>query len=281
MKIIISILTLLFIVLPVSASSVSDSFDAFVNSKTSGTSSVYGVGEFNNIANSKTANDIASGHGIEAGLKSIETHRAEVKAREARMAKRRMEEEARKNEDEMKSKCQDTYSDYPVLRFYTASYSKNYSDELHRAEAEEYDEADRRKRAHNKNMRKICAEWKVAGPMANTESFKFRLRQQDEAIAAKENVAAEKNRELQKSIEANVKERIAKENAKENTAIQKKLKEIKDKEASDRAIAKAKSEAAKVEQEAKLERFCRQSGSRGLCECLKYYPKTDSNACGK
>lgn len=62
--------------LALSAASISDRFDELVKSQDSKKSSVSGMDAFDNMANSITTSNHATGRGIEAGLNSIETSRA-------------------------------------------------------------------------------------------------------------------------------------------------------------------------------------------------------------
>lgn len=255
--------------------SINDTFDALANSKGGSKTSAAGLDAFDDMAKGKGSSDAGTGHGIDAGLQTIEANRAEKKARIAEEKRIRMEELAKKQDQDMNSDCYCAYNNC-LLRAYRYDYkSSKTAREQEIEQAAILDEADRQARPAREAKKRVCDEWKAAGPKANSESFKAQLRQQDAAIAAAKRGAEEAARQRDAMIEADIKQRAAQE---ESARIAKRN-ATEDAEKSRAAAQAAKAEAAAAEGEEKRRQACMEHRSEGLCECMKYYPKKKRNGC--
>lgn len=274
--------------------SVNDAFDSLANSK-GGSSKAAGLDAFDDLASGKGNADAGTGHGVAAGLKAMEANRAEQEAQAERLRRIRMEQEAKKQDEDMKADCYCVYNNcnnlIPMCIIYndshdsrykrdSCSYDQSLAKAWNAAHAAEIEEENRRYWEAKHEKKRLCDAWKAAGPKANSESFKAQLRQQDQAISASQRASAEATRRRDDEIEADIKQRDAQDEQNKNALIAK-LKAEEDAENAKQAarVAAEKAEAAK--REAQLKEWCMTGNNMGYCSCWKWAPKTESKGCMK
>ncbi len=246
------------------------------------------------LAKSRGEGGKASGHGVDAGIADINTYRAEQKALAERQERTRLEAEAKNQEETMMRDCKcvlnscSTSSGLSYTVAVTCSSlmgeelrqcQKEEREEWERVKAEkaweaahkaEIEEENRRRSEAKRAQRKVCEDWKAAGTMADTEAFKARLRQQDQAIAEADRVSSEKARQRDAMIAADAKRAIAEADRVEAGRI----KSENDKRAAALAARKAEEEtelAKAAEAEEKLRLWCMADPVRlDNCACGKY-----------
>jgi hypothetical protein len=166
-------------------SSVNDSFDALANSK-GGSKSVAGMDAFDDIAKGKGKNDVGTGHGIEAGLQSIVTNKAEKTAQAEIQKRLRMEQEAQQQDKEMQGSCYCIYNNCPTIEIIRNCGGDLACEKETEAGVARYAAHAEERHRDFEEKKRVCDAWKAAGPKANSESFKDQLRQQDAACISPE-----------------------------------------------------------------------------------------------
>jgi hypothetical protein len=224
------IMTVLLVAFAAVAGPVEDGLADLAKSRSSAGSSS-GAEAMEALAKSRAEGGKASGRGIDAGIADIDTYRAEQKALAEKQERARLEEEAWKQDEAMKKDCAcilnscSTGLKITVTRTCSTlmgeelrQCQKEEREERERVKAEkaweaahraEIEEENRRRSEARRAQRKVCEDWKAAGPTADSEAFKARLRQQDQAIAEAERVSAEKARQRDAMIAADARRAIA------------------------------------------------------------------------
>lgn len=250
--------------------SVDDGFDALEKNKGSSKTLSQGINGFDSLDKGAKTN-ASSGHGIDAALSDIEAHKAKKKAEAAEKKRKIMAEEAKKSDEDMKNSC---YVDSgPLLQFrvvYKTTEEQEAHEEWARTHAAEIEEENRKRRAAKAEQRRICDEWKAAGPKANSESFKAKLRQQDAVIAQMQRTATEEAKRRDATIEADIKQ----QKSSEESSREAKNKADRDTANSRASAAKAKSDAKEAEREEKHKQWCMVELAKDhrWCGCGKYDP---------
>lgn len=228
---------------------------------------------FNALNNSVSNGSVEFGHGIEAGFQGVAAQRAQQAALAAEAERVRMEQEAKKQDEEMKSDCYCIYNNCVFLTLTpqpcSGTWEKKQACEKSR-EWNEDKEAEFQEEKRIKQAKKaICDDWKAAGPKANSESFKAQLRQKDDAIATAQRKAAEAGRQRDALIAADVKRVAAQE---ENIRLKAEA-DAANNERAAIAAAKAKADAANAEREDKLHKWCMTGKNISYCDCWRWAPK--------
>ncbi len=250
--------------------SINDTFDALADSKGGSKSKAVGMDAFDDIAKGKGGSDAGAGHGIDVGLQSIETNRAQKKAKDAEMRRIRMEQEANNQDEYAASNCncpRGEFSDGSCdtgLRFICTGRCPSIGENERRANE-----------AAKAEKHRICDAWKAEGPKANSASFKAQINQVYVNIRALKSQFNEESRKLDEMIKAD--EQRAQEQADKNT--KEKIKAEKDAELADQAARVAAEKAEEAKREAKLKEWCFTGDNMGDCGCSKWAPKR--SACRK
>ena len=293
----LAIMTVLLVASAAMAGPLEDGLADLAKSR-SNASSPSGAEAMEALAKSRGEAGKASGHGIDAGIADLDTYRAEQKALAERQERTRLEAEAKNQEETMTRDCKCVLKScstssglsYIVTRDCSSlmgeklnQCQKEEREEQEQMKAEkawkaahkaEIEEEDRRRSEAKRAQRKVCEDWKAAGPMADTEAFTARLRQQDQAIAEADRVSSENARQRDAMIAADAKRAIAEADRVEADRIADGIKVENDKRAAALAARKAKEEAelAKAaEAEEKLRQWCMADPVRlDNCACGKY-----------
>lgn len=262
--------------------SIDDGFDALDKakggSKTTGQGIDAGFGSLD-----KGKGSTAAGHSIEAGFQDVAAQRAKEAAGEEEKKRIRMEQEAKKQDQDMEKDCHCVYNNCDSgLRSYSCRHfpgeRRSTCAEQEAEQREAMDEQDRIRARERRDKKPICDAWKAAGPTASSASFKAQLRQQDDAIAAAQRAAADAARQRDALIEADIKKNMAQE---ENTKeAERKAAENAVKAA--RAAEIAKNAAAEAAREKKERQWCMADRSRlSWCRCAKYDNNPKAQGCMK
>jgi hypothetical protein len=275
--------------------SIDDAFSAMEKSKGSSKAAVKGVANGFDSLDRLGQKNGATGHGIEAGFKDVEADRAAKDADRKRNELQAMQQNARKEDQEMEASCKPkvTAGHLYLTRTYTcipneltrsayiacqrqndACYEMSASEcnalKRERAREEEAEQAASRRAAEQKKT--ICDAWKASGGKANSKEFLERLRSQEQSISNAQRAADQVARERDELIAADKKAvasgtRLsgpAEKDAAISAAAAKKQRE-------DRLRAEARSAQAQKEIDDKQRAACVERYDR--CECTRFDPK--------
>lgn len=282
-----------------------DPFSALEKSKGSSNPGAKGiVGGFESL-DRPGKKEGATGHGIEAGFKDVEADRAAKEAERKRNELQAMQQNARKEDQEMQASCNPQVT--PIFLTLTSSRTcspnqlsrsayvacerqNNACFEMSASECNAVQrEKEREKEAEQAASRRaaeqkqnLCDAWKASGGKANSKDFLARLRYQEQSISNAQRAADEVARERDELIAADKKAVAAgtrlsgpaAEGAAREAAATKKRRE-------DWLAAEAQRAQTQKERDDKLRAAC--VGHYYLCDCNRFDPNPPKvrHTCGR